>query len=263
MGKASSAKKVTRLTKDRKAGKRSARSKYAFPAVLGGIFVAGVLGVVVVRAAQPSPFPRANTSGVAGQGGDHIHEVYGFNICGKWQTPIPEFDNQAGIHTHGDGVLHIHPFETSASGRKARLKVFLDGAHIRLTDRELAMPATSAAPAATVKVPGSCGGKPATLRVGEWKKATDKDQKPVRGGPDKIYKKDFGNIWLGHDGGGLTVFYGPPDARIPLPDYDKSIDYLIQAEGGNDTTVTPSSTTSVAPPTPGGPSSTVAPGAPR
>jgi hypothetical protein len=49
--------------------------------------------------------------------GDHWHAALGVNVCGQWLPPAPQFEvraNQAGvtagIHSHGDGLLHLHPF---------------------------------------------------------------------------------------------------------------------------------------------------------
>jgi hypothetical protein len=212
--------------------------------VIGTILVLGVISIVLLKGSQPSDFPKAaDLTNQASPGGDHIHEAYGFNICGKWQTALPEFESQVGIHTHGDGVIHIHPYSITVQGKHAQLKVFLSGAGVRLSNKALVIPKNSVGDGANVKVPGTCpGGKKAVLRVAEWKHAT-KNNKAVTTPPDKIYTSGFGNIWLGHNGGALTIFYGPADAKIPLPNYDNSIHYLIQAEGGNDQTVTPGSST--------------------
>jgi hypothetical protein len=55
------------------------------------------------------------------------------NVCGQWVTPAPEFETRAdsaeirvGIHSHGDGLVHIHPFNSSESGGQATLGRFLD-----------------------------------------------------------------------------------------------------------------------------------------
>lgn len=243
MGKASSAKKVARLTSGSKhKSRRTAR--FGFPALITVIVVGGILSIVFLKSGQPSAFPKAaDLSNRQNPGGDHIHEAYGFNICGKWQPPIPEFESQIGIHTHGDGVIHIHPYDVSAQGRHAELKVFLTGAHVQLSDKHLVVPKTSSGDGANVKVPGTCNGKPAVLRVAEWHHATTKGDKPTTKPPDKVYKSGFGDIWLGHNGGALTIYYGPPTGVIPLPDYQGSIQHLVEAEGGVDKNVSPTPTT--------------------
>ena len=55
------------------------------------------------------------------------------NVCGQWLSPAPEFETRAdssnirvGLHSHGDGLVHIHPFNSSESGNNATLGRFLD-----------------------------------------------------------------------------------------------------------------------------------------
>ena len=52
---------------------------------------------------------------------DHWHTYLGVNICGEWLESQPQFENDVGIHTHGDGLIHTHPFVPSAAGRNATL----------------------------------------------------------------------------------------------------------------------------------------------
>lgn len=52
-------------------------------------------------------------------GEDHWHAVYQIWVCGERQPDIPKWES--GIHTHADGVIHIHPFSPSEEGRGARL----------------------------------------------------------------------------------------------------------------------------------------------
>ena len=60
--------------------------------------------------------------------GDHIHQAFGVTICGEAQPPIPEFESDVGIHTHGDGVIHIHPFSQLGVGANATLGRFFEDA---------------------------------------------------------------------------------------------------------------------------------------
>jgi hypothetical protein len=49
--------------------------------------------------------------------GDHWHAALGVDVCGQWLPPAPTFMVRAGesgvtagIHSHGDGLIHLHPF---------------------------------------------------------------------------------------------------------------------------------------------------------
>lgn len=64
---------------------------------------------------------------------DHWHAAFGVNVCGTWLPDPPEFhsradepDLAAGIHTHGDGLIHIHPYSFDESGELATLRRFLE-----------------------------------------------------------------------------------------------------------------------------------------
>ena len=89
------------------------------------IAVIGVVGIVLAR-----------SGGQASAGepaiGDHWHAAFGVNICGEWlsnpatfETPSGNSGVRAGIHTHGDGYIHIHPFARSEAGGNATLGKFL------------------------------------------------------------------------------------------------------------------------------------------
>ena len=219
MGKASSAKKVARVAK---VGGKSAqpRRNLGFPLVIMVLLAGGILAVWAARSSVNS---NANVFPVANK--DHIHMAYAINDCGKWLAPIPTFESSFGIHTHGDGVLHIHPYLASASGKNATFSVFEDGAGMTTSPTGLHYTG--------VTVKGDCNGKPAVLRAAYWNKVVDANNKPLPAGtkPDRIYTKDFGKMPLNHNGGGITFFYGSPTATIPLPN---SIAGLISALGGNE-----------------------------
>jgi len=64
--------------------------------------------------------------------GDHWHAAFGVNVCGEWlpnpatfETPAGNPGVRAGIHTHGDGFIHIHPFARAETGDHATLGKFL------------------------------------------------------------------------------------------------------------------------------------------
>ncbi|MDZ4828368.1 MAG: hypothetical protein SGJ13_18155 [Actinomycetota bacterium] len=65
--------------------------------------------------------------------GDHWHAAFGVNVCGEWLANAPEFHNaaddlslQAGVHSHGDGLVHIHPFVSGEAGANATMGKFFE-----------------------------------------------------------------------------------------------------------------------------------------
>src|SRR5438309_6628977 len=121
MGKASAAKKVARAA--RTGGGRTARGRgsWGFPAVIAAVVLLGTAGVVYSRdqhAGKPLPEASSTYSSPPRAGVDHWHAAYGVDICGKFLAPISSQTDPVGIHTHGEGVIHVHPFKLP-SGRKS------------------------------------------------------------------------------------------------------------------------------------------------
>ena len=134
--KPSSAKKVQRVAR---AGGRTSggggRRNLAFPAIVGTVLVLGVALVVFARsegevAAEPPTIA------------DHWHSAYEFVQC---DTVLPVSVNDAdpnGIHTHGDGVMHIHPGaaqQVARAGERATLGVFMEAFGGEITDDRLTL----------------------------------------------------------------------------------------------------------------------------
>jgi len=124
MGKASSSKKVSRVA--RTGGGRTTRrssGSWVFPGVMMIVVVFGVLGVWLSRDA-------AHTKAAADQPtvNDHWHAAYGFDICGNFLPDLPQPPNLIGLHTHGDGVIHIEPQDPLLdTGKNATLGRFISG----------------------------------------------------------------------------------------------------------------------------------------
>jgi hypothetical protein len=92
-----------------------------------GIVVVGALLIAFSRA------DRHDASAVSPQIGEHFHAYLGVNICGEWISNAPEFHQRAGesrlnagIHSHGDGLIHLHPFSSDEAGEKATVGRFMD-----------------------------------------------------------------------------------------------------------------------------------------
>jgi hypothetical protein len=106
-------------------------------AILAVVLVGVLLVVITVSGSSSSdggsgPPRAANAS--TGVPGDHWHTYLGVNICGEWLPPVPAFEqpvgtsglNNAGIHSHGDGLIHTHPYVASEEGTNATLGKYAD-----------------------------------------------------------------------------------------------------------------------------------------
>lgn len=68
---------------------------------------------------------------------DHWHVAYGIYVCGAFLPGPDNGRDPLGIHTHGDGLIHIHPFSRTAAGANADLGLFFSSRGDRLDDRAL------------------------------------------------------------------------------------------------------------------------------
>jgi cyclophilin family peptidyl-prolyl cis-trans isomerase len=110
--------------------------------VLGGVGVLVALAalVLVLVSVRDGGNDARVTSGGGGPGpeiGEHWHATLGINVCGQWQPAIPAFESATGIHSHGDGFVHIHPFSNAGAGRNATLGLFLGHAGVVVTNTSL------------------------------------------------------------------------------------------------------------------------------
>jgi len=114
--------------------------RVVLPAGLVVAFVAIVVAGVVEggRADAPSPDgspgPGEEISGPR-IGVDHWHVIYEYVVCGETQPAAPMWSG-SGVHTHGDGIMHIHPFTADEEGAGASLvKWFEYGGGVLGSDR--------------------------------------------------------------------------------------------------------------------------------
>ena len=244
MGKASSAKKVARAAR---AGGRTSIGQprgLLFPGVLSLVVLLGVSLVVYAREDR-----RNDDLGGVPQLGDHIHQAFSINVCGEWLPDIPEFESPVGIHTHGDGVIHIHPFSQLGAGANATLGRYLKDAR---DDGGLDISASSSKLTYLEETyeegEHECEGvEEPQLRLAYWPNVQDEASEP------EITTGGFNDLRLTEDGAGLVFYYGDPDADIPKPPQAAQLAELGARDGaqvpdaqGNTTTSTASTTSTTA-----------------
>jgi len=152
-------------------------------------FIIGVVGVIIAFL-----FIVGGTAGAPRVGQDHWHATYQTFICGQRQPNFdtPEFRRDAeGVHTHGDGIIHMHPFLPASSGAGARLVKWFEYGGGKLTQTEMQMPGNPK----EFKNGDTCpDGSTATLQVfangvkmEDWRRyiAQDGDQVRIVFGPEE------------------------------------------------------------------------------
>ncbi|MFL6205835.1 MAG: hypothetical protein ACJ739_10840 [Acidimicrobiales bacterium] len=222
MGKASSTKKVQRAAR---AGGRVSSGQprsLLFPGIIALVLVLGVALVVYARNDRLDE----DLGGVP-QLDDHIHQAFGVNVCGEWKPNIPEFETKIGLHTHGDGVLHIHPHSDLGVGVNATLGRFMKdareegGLDVKISDDKLEYLDEDIEEGKT-----TCKGvDDPQLLLAYWPDASDASALP------EITSGDFNDFRLTDDGAAITIFYGDKDADIPLPPTAANLPALGAADG--------------------------------
>jgi hypothetical protein len=80
--------------------------------------VDGDLPVPLEAPAPPAP------SG-ARVGVDFWTAALGVHVCGSWLPNAPAFGLDTGVHSHGDGLVYVHPFDPAEAGDRATLGLLL------------------------------------------------------------------------------------------------------------------------------------------
>jgi hypothetical protein len=239
MGKASSAKKVARAARAGGA-KQSNQRRLAFPLAIGGIVVAGLLIIVVARSGFSSVSTESPTPG------EHWHAASGFYVCDAFQPPLVDVTaDRSGLHTHGDGIAHIHPFSNAYAGKNATL-----GNWGPTVGVDFGPDSWKLSDGTTYENGYDCNGQPATVSVYEWP-ADDPTAAP------EVFTSNFGDIRFDTDRSAFTFAVVPEGTEVPKPDSISTLDNLSDVAGSSATvpqattlTVPVSSSTTVPPPTP-------------
>jgi hypothetical protein len=115
--------------------KRKRGGSFGWNVAIAVLIIVGIVAVFLVRGGSDSAGngpPRA-ADAATNEPGDHWHTAFQVNICGEWLTAQPQFEKPAdnpnqtanvGIHTHGDNLIHTHPFVVSEEGNNAKLALF-------------------------------------------------------------------------------------------------------------------------------------------
>jgi hypothetical protein len=197
MGRASSSKKVQRAA--RAAGRPGTGRNWLWPAAIVALVALGLTLVVISRESGQS---AAEASPAIG---DHWHAAYGIYTCGEFADPLADEQGDAvGIHTHEDGLIHIHPTSTQATGDNATLEKFAEETGLGLEDDRLEIPGGKT----FVEGEDKCNGKDGIVQVAVWDNPSDES-------PD-VVTEDMTDIKLGENQI-LTIAFAPEGADLPKP----------------------------------------------
>ena len=201
MGKASSSKKVARAARAGQSSGPSERRELGFPIAIAAVVILGVLLVAWARTQRESEDPTLR---------DHWHSAYGVYVCtdSEFLPPFQSENDPDGIHSHQDGLIHIHPFGSSVTGDEAQMDVFLSAMNVSLDDNQMILADGTVLAADETQ----CDGEAAIWQVARWDSAL-----AVDGPPDEIITEDLAAIRFETDGEAFTIALAPEGADILPP----------------------------------------------
>lgn len=168
-----------------------------FPALLALVVVLGALLVFWARTdREATSAPRV---------GDHWHSVYDVYVCDTFRSKIVLETDPNGIHSHGDGLLHIHPFNKLASGRDATLGEFFSAFGGSIDDQSFVLDTGE-----TVIEGFECDGELAVLKVARFD-ADDLGREP------EILTEDLAGVRFLKNREAFTIAMVPESVDPPAP----------------------------------------------
>jgi len=226
---------------------RQRRAGAPWNLALASVVIVGVFLLVLSRQDGAGAGPRP---------GDHWHASLDVNGCGAWLPPAPEFHNdienpniQAGVHAHGDGLVHMHPYTSGESGGNADIGRFLGYNGFDLTERSFELWPDEA-------------GNPVERKNGDPCTAADGSEQPGRiqwwvngekrsGNPADYAPEDQDRIVVAFApmGTRLSSLGEPPNAAN-LPNPIDEVPDGAPAAGTSATTLPPDPTATTTPATP-------------
>lgn len=195
MGRASSAKKVARASKA--AAQPGTSRSFVWPLTIGLVVLLGV-GLIAISAVE-----RENTASAAPILGDHWHAAQGVYACDTFLPPLTDVvADESGIHSHGDGIIHIHPFSTRYAGSDANLAAFGETTGLVVDDDSISVTGQ------TFENGDDCDGQPGIVQVKVWAGADDPEGRLLDDGFAELAPQD-GDI--------VTIAFAPDGTEIPKP----------------------------------------------
>ena len=197
MARGDSASKVARAARVGASGGTGERRRMGFPVMVALVVVLGALLVFWARTdREATSAPRV---------GDHWHSVYDVYVCDTFRSKIVLETDPNGIHTHGDGLIHIHPFNKLASGRDAVLGEFFTAFGGFIDDQSFMLDTGE------MVIEGfDCGDEPAVLKVARFD-ADDLSREP------EILTEDLANVRLLKNREAFTIAMVPDSVDPPAP----------------------------------------------
>jgi hypothetical protein len=164
--------------------------RVAATAPSGGV---GALAVDTLPAVGPIP------------ASSHWHAAYVVRVCDDVMPPLESDNDPLGIHSHGDGLIHVHPFFEESGYELARMGLFADAMGFGLSDGELTLPGGG-----TWRDGDLCNGIPGRVFVDRWASPDPESQvERIFQGLDEIRYQADGELY--------QIAFAPADSFPVVP----------------------------------------------
>lgn len=147
---------------------------------------------------------------------DHWHAIYSVWDCtahggaGGWLDPFESDRDDWGIHSHQDGLMHIHPFSDEAAGHNSTFGLFAETMGIDVTDEAITLDDGRVLAEGT-----TCNGLPARVHLRRWTFDLELLTDPAM--PPEIITEQFDEQRFLNDREVWVLAFAPLDADLPLP----------------------------------------------
>lgn len=154
------------------------------------------------------PGPRQNL--------DHWHAIYGVWDCtanngsGDWVPKFSSHRDEWGIHSHDDGIIHIHPFFEESAGKNATFRLFAETMGISVSNTEITLDDGRALTEGVL-----CNGEPAQIELRRW--AFDFQALSNPDDPDRIVTLNINDQRFLNDREVWVLAFAPSGADLELP----------------------------------------------
>ncbi len=165
------------------------------------VLITGAVAMVILASQRVSTADIAPRALV-----DHWHNSFNVYACDTFLPPNQSPDHGDGIHGHADGLIHIHPANSRASGPKATLGEYLETVGATITDSSY-LPGPGEGSLALDESVG-CNGQPAQLTLAVWP-FEDLEADP------KIVTENIADYLFQRDGEVITLALLPPGQEVP------------------------------------------------
>ncbi len=230
----SSTKKAAKLAGKGKGQKVRFQGGTVFPLAVAATLILGLALIVYSRQTLPSADDSPPTIN------DHWHAAYGFYLCDTWyqldgdleeRDANGQFTNtnfvRTGIHSHNDGVIHWHPYNSRGVGKNADLGVFLETYEVELENDTITFPEQNALGGQEVWEEGvtQCDGEDGEVSVKAWGSFTDTD-----GGTRYIANMD--EVHIDNDGMVFAIYFTADGEPQVMPPWAQDLPQLGAVDSG-------------------------------